>query len=124
MQKEASNTDWNEIQFLSWSEFKQMAPAILQLEVNRLDRMIRGLLQDTDLHNRLVRARFALKKFIACLAQAEQDTLEETCAPYLRAAIMSFSVQPEDGLHAQERETCRYILDRLNYVNDRIALIY
>jgi len=117
------NTDWNELQFVSWSEFRQMTPSILRLEITRMGKLIHALPTDTDFHNSLVRARFALKQFVACLERSEKDTLEETCSVHLRAAIISFSLQPET-LDAQTKQTLRYILDRLNYVYHRIRLIY
>ena len=122
-QVDVSNANWNELQFLSWGEFRQMAPSILQLEVTRMGKIIRAFPADTDFHNGLVRARFVLKQFIACLEQAEQDTVEEACAEHLRTAIMSMSFRPE-GLDAQTNETCDYILGRLDYIHNRIRLIY
>ncbi len=123
MQAEIPNINWNEIQFLSWDEFKQMAPSILQLEVTRLGKVIGTFPTDNDFHNRLVTARFALKQFIACLQQAEKGTFEHTCCDHLRAAIMNMSLQP-DGLDDAVRDTCRYVLDRLNTIYNRIRLIY
>lgn len=123
MTTKTPNLNWNEIQFLSWKEFQQMAPSILQLEITRIGKVIRSFPDDTDFHNSLVRARFELKQFVSCLKQAKKDSFEETCAPHLRAAIMSMSVQsPPTDL--QTRETCGYVLDRLNYINHRISLIY
>ncbi len=123
MQANAPNPNWNEIQFLSWKEFQQMAPSILQLEVTRLGGLIRALQDDTEFHNRLVRARFALKEFIRCVETAQKDTVEQSCAGRLQTAIANISFQPE-GLDGDTQETCRYILDRLNYVHHRIPLIY
>ena len=56
------NDNWNELQFLSWREFEQMAPSILQLEVTRLGKVMQSQIDDTDFHNRLVRARFSLQQ--------------------------------------------------------------
>ncbi len=123
MNAEAPRVEWNELQFLSWSEFKQMAPSILRLEVTRLGKVIQNFPRDTEFHNSLVRSRFALEQFIACLPQAEKDTIEETCSAHLRAAIVHASFLPQD-LDEETKRTCRYILDRLNYVYNRIGLIY
>ena len=123
MPAEAPHTSWNEIQYLSWSEFKQMTPSILQLEVTRLGKIIDSVHDDTDFHNGLVRARFAAKKFIVCLENAKKDRVEETCAAHLREAIANVSLRPEN-LDPQTEDTCRYILNRLNYVYFRIRLIY
>jgi len=119
----APKIDWNELQFLSWGEFKQMTPSILGLEVTRLGKVIQSFSEDTEFHNSLVRARYSLEQFIACLSHARKETVEDTCAGHLREAIMHASFQSE-GLDEATRNTCRYILDRLNYVYKRIALIY
>jgi len=116
-------SDWNELQFVSWSEFRQMTPSILRLEITRMGKLIQTFRGDTDFHNSLVRARFALEQFVACLERSEKDTLEATCAEHLRAAIIGFPL-PSETLDAQTRQTHRYILDRLNYVYHRIRLIY
>lgn len=118
-----AQTSWNELQFLSWGEFRQMTPSILQLEVTRIGGLIRTFPESNEFHNGLVRARFALKRFIACLEHAEKDTVEESCAQHIRTAIMNMSLQPDD-LDTQTRDTCSYILDRLHYALHRIRLIY
>ena len=123
MQREVPDSNWNELEYLSWGEFRDMAPSILQLEVTRLGTLIAGSPSDSDFHNHLVRARFALKQFIACIEQAEKDTIEATCGAHLQAAIMSMSFQPEN-LDPDTKKTCSYILDRLNYAHYRIGLIY
>lgn len=123
MQAGTPNVDWNELQFLDWNEFKQMTPTILQLEVARLGGVIDSNLDDTDFHNSLVRSRYELQKFIACLGRAEKDTIEESCCEHLRLAIINLSILP-DAVNAQTRNICTYVLDRLNYVYNRIRLIY
>lgn len=115
--------DWNELQFVSWAEFKRMAPSILQLEITRLESLLPAASTNTDLHNSIVRARFSVRQFIACLERADRTTVEETCAPHLQTAVMSLSLSPAT-LDAPARETCRYILDRLNYVYRRLPLVY
>ena len=123
MRIEVPKENWNEIQFLSWSEFKQMAPSILRLEVTRLEKIIQAFRENTEYHNSLVRARFALKQFIGCIEETEKGKLEETCSAYLRTAIMNMSLEPE-GLDDHTKQTCSYVLDRLKYVYHRIRLIY
>ena len=117
------NINWNEIQFLSGSEFRQMAPSILQLEITRLGKCIRSCPEGSDFNTGLVRARFELTQFIACLKRAQKDSLQRICVPHLQVAIMNLSIQPTD-LDLQTKETCRYVLDRLTYVHHRIRLIY
>jgi hypothetical protein len=123
MPEEAPRISLNELHYLSWGEFKQTAPAILRLEITRLGKIIQAFPGDTDFHNSLVRARFALKQFIEGLEQAKTDSPSATCTEHLHVAIMNISYQPE-GLDAQTKKTCSYIFDRLSYVYHRIAHIY
>lgn len=123
VQAKRQDPKWNELQFVSWSEFKQMVPTILQLEVTRIGQLIELSRGNVDFHNALVGSRYALRQFIASVPDACQETIAETCAPHLRAAILNFP-PPPDNLDARAKETCRYVLDRLKYVNNRIDLIY
>ena len=112
----------NEIQFLSWDEFRQMAPSILQLEVTRLGTLIDAA-GATDFRNALVKARFEVKRFIACVQDAEKETVEDGCAAHLQTALLNVSLV-NANLDEKTTATLHYIIDRLKYVNDRIALIY
>lgn len=113
----------NEIHFLRWNEFRRMAPAVLQLEVARIDRLIRTQPVGTDFYNTLIKARFELKNFMACLEGAEKESLEECCAAHLRAALLLVSMRPAD-LDENTRHTLNYVLDRLKYICDHIGRIY
>ena len=113
----------NEIQFLSWQEFRQMAPSILQLEVTRLGTLIDALHGATDFRNALVKARFEVRRFIACVQEADKATVEETCAPHLQAALLNVSLANEN-LGEKTTATLDYVIDRLKYVNDRVTLVY
>ncbi|MDE2730149.1 MAG: hypothetical protein OXM02_04215 [Bacteroidota bacterium] len=107
----------NEIQYVPWSQFRQMVPSILGLEVMRLSRCIDRSDPQADLRNELVQARFSLRKFIACVEQASQDGVE-ACSPLLESALLQ--VLPSAG-HQPELD---YVIDRLTYVQDRIPYIY
>ena len=113
----------NEIQFLSWTEFRQMAPSILQLEVTRLGTLIDAAGGATDFRNALVKARFEMKQFIACVQQADKETVEATCAPHLQAALRTVSLV-NANLDEKTTATLDYVIDRLTYFNDRIPFIY
>ena len=112
----------NELQFLSREEFRQMAPAILRLEVDRLGALIDAA-ETTDYRNALVKARYELRRFIACVQETEPGNVEETCAPRLEAALLavSFASAPPDERTAR---TLGYVADRLRYVHDRLRLLY
>ncbi len=122
MRAKEGKTDWNELQFLSWNKFRQMAPSILQLEVTRLGTLIDASGGAIDFRNALVKARFEVKQFIACLQQADKDNVE-ACAPPRQAALLNVSLV---HTHRDEATAARldYVINRLKYVNDRIALIY
>lgn len=114
---------WNELQFVSWGEFRQMTPPILGLEITRMGVVLRSLTKGTAPYNDVVRARFELGKFVSCIQKCEKDAVDEKCATCLRAAIMSLA----NGLahiDAELRPVCSYILDRLEYVHNRMRLIY
>lgn len=113
----------NEIQFLSWEEFQQMVPSILQLEVTRLGTLIDATGTATDFRNALVKARFEVKKFIACVQVAEKTTVQEACALHVQTALLNVSLVQANR---DEKTTAilAYIIDRLTYVNNRIAFIY
>ena len=113
----------NEIQYLSWKEFRRMAPSILRLEATRLGTLMDGAGDDLNFRNTLAQARFELKRFEAGLDEATPDTLEATCGPSLRAALMALALAV-DGQSAATAETLRYVLNRLSYIHDRLALIY
>lgn len=100
-----------------------MAPAIIQLEISRLEEMIGSLQADSDFRNALVKARFELKKFSECLARAAKEDLESACAGHLRNAIISLSFQ-SPGLDERAAGTRQYILERLTHVYNRIPLVY
>lgn len=113
----------NELQFVGWKEFRQMVPSIVQLEIARLSRVIASTRGQPDVCNTLVKARFELDTFIACLRYADKDALEVTCAPHLQAALLAISVLAAE-LDEADAATLRYIADRLSHVNDRMELIY
>ena len=54
---------------------------------------------------------------------AEQETVEQVCALHLQAALLNVSLV-NTNRDEETTATLHYVMDRLNYVNDRIALIY
>ncbi len=115
--------EWNEIEFLSWREFRQMAPSIIQLEITRIGNLIDQSGDDTDFRNRLVKARYELRKFTECLNRADKTSFQYQCSAHLQTAVLTISVNSEN-LDQKTAETLQYILERLRYVNNRIQLIY
>ncbi len=113
----------NELPFLRWSEFRQMAPSILRLEVTRLGTLIDAAPEATDFRNLLVKARYELKRFIACVQEADRETLADACAPHLEAALLNVSLA-HTNLDEETATTLRYVADRLQHVNERLALVY
>lgn len=108
----------NEIQFLRADNFRQMAPPILRLEVDRLAGLIDGLGADLEARNALVRARFALARFIGAIEAAEEAD------PADLEAILIHLALPEAHLDAEQRGVLHYVVDRLRYVHDRLPLLY
>jgi hypothetical protein len=119
----APSADWNEVQFLSWTECREMAPSILQLEITRLGTLLAAPAGHGEIRNSLVRARFEIQEFVSRLEQTTREMVEAACLPHLQVAIVSLSVLPDD-IDEQTRATCGYVLDRLQYVHHRIRLLY
>jgi hypothetical protein len=115
--------DWNELQFVSWDEFRRMAPSILQLEITRMDGLLPALGAHANSYNDVVRARFCVRQFVTCIEGAEKEHLEPDCAAHLHNAILSLSLPPDD-LDAQALNTWRYVLGRLSDINRRLPLVY
>ncbi len=115
--------DWNELEFLSWKEFQQMGPAIIQLEISRISKLTNQFTPETDFYNSLVKARFELKKFVNCVKETKHGPLPDSSTDHLRNAIMSISLG-ESNQDQKANQTLNYILTRLNYVYNRIGFVY
>jgi hypothetical protein len=113
----------NEIQFLSWAEFRRMAPSVLRLEISRLSRVLQAGTLNAGFHNVLVKVRFDLTRFVACLECADKASVETACAEHLRSALLALSIE-RDELDEETAKTATYVMDRVKYVHDRIGLTY
>ncbi|MEX0821136.1 MAG: hypothetical protein WD021_03235 [Rhodothermales bacterium] len=109
--------DWNELDFVGWKEFRRMAPAVIGLELSRLERVLAGLAPGSDAYNTLVRARYEMRRFADGLADAEKGEAEHGAEP-LRRALLAVSLLAED------HDTLEYVARRLHYVHERLKLIY
>lgn len=120
---EDQKRDWNELEFISWKEFQQMAPSILQLEITRISKLLQSFPSDTNFYNALVKVRFELKSFVECLEKTTQTQVESNCAAHLQNALICMPVAIQT-IDPATRKILDYILDRIKYVNERIKLIY
>lgn len=112
---------WNELGFVPWNSFRRMAPSILTLEVTRLGELIGGAVE-IEFRNALVKTRYELGLFVDSLSTgngraAGFDTV------HLQAAILNLPLD-YPGIDAKTVETLTYILDRLQYVHNRIRFVY
>jgi len=107
--------EWNELEFLSWKEFQQMGPAIIQLEITRISKLLRQFTSEMDFYNALVKARFELNQFIAGVEKTTQAPLPNDCSDPLRRAIVAISMQ-EIELDEDADQTLQYVLDRLKII--------
>lgn len=111
----------NEVQFLSWDEFRRMGPSILRLEISRLERLTRVSCPDSELYNALVMARFELSRLVSVLDRTEAPV--EHCADHLRKALLSLSFASAEG-EDEVSEALHPILSRLHYLHHRMELVY
>ncbi|RMI09757.1 MAG: hypothetical protein D6681_06770 [Calditrichaeota bacterium] len=114
---------WNELEFLSWKEFRSMAPAIITLEINRIGRLLDTYSPELKVHNALVKGRYEMKQFVEKLERVEGPPLPPDFAAHLQAAILALSFSAHHLPETFQQELA-YILDRLNYIFRRIDLIY
>ncbi len=123
MQPSNSKPQWNELEFVSWKEFMQMAPSIIQLEISRIGSVINAPATNLDIRNVLVRARFELREFQECLQLADGPPLGDPCVAHLRTSILSLSIRNQ----IRDKETTitlDYVFDRLISMLERIDLIF
>ena len=123
MQLSNPKPHWNELQFLSLKEFKQMATSIIQMEISRIGDIVNASFTHIDFRNVLVQGRFDLKRFQECLQHAERPPLKDSCVAHLRTAIICLSSQTQIQ-DIRAATTLKYICDRLNSVLRRIDLIF
>ena len=114
--------EWNELDFVGWKEFRRMAPAVVGLELGRIERLIAAEEVGSDTYNSLVGVRFSLKSFSDGLDLAGRESLPERAAQ-LRRALLTVSMLAAT-VSDDAAETLRYVSHRLNYINNRINLIY
>jgi hypothetical protein len=113
----------NELEFLSWHQFHQMAPPIMQLEITRIGDLINRVGSDLEMRNALVKVRHELVQFIAAIEHCTDGRISETMKERLNSAIVNLpldQVTPKGDIH----ESLRYILDRLRSIQTRIDYIY
>ena len=123
MQPSNSKPQWNELEFVSWKEFAQMAPSIIQLEISRIGSVINAPATNLDIRNVLVRARFELREFQECLQLAHGPPLRDSCVAHLRTSILSLSIKNQ--IRDEETTiTLNYVFDRLISMLERIDLIF
>lgn len=121
MSSKSSKPDWNELQYISWNEFKKMAPPVIKLEINRIGKLIDQVQSGSGFYNALIKARYELNQFVGCLEKTSSPPLPDSCTEHLRKAILNLSLEDADE---DISKTIHYILNRLNYVHNRVGMIY
>ena len=114
---------WNELEFISWRQFQQMAPSIIRLEITRLGGLIEAAGLKNDVRNDLVRVRFELRKFIVEVEGCADGRLSKATRERLDAAIVNLPLD-QAGEDEEFRTSLAYILDRLRSIQKRIDYIY
>jgi hypothetical protein len=118
----ARELEWNELDFVGWKEFRRMAPAVVGLELGRIERLIASDEIGSDTYNSLVGVRFSLKKFSDGLDLAGRESLPDRAA-HLRHALLAVSMLA-GTVSDDSAETLRYVSLRLNFIHNRINLVY
>jgi hypothetical protein len=121
MSSKKSKPDWNELEYISWKEFKKMAPPIIKLEINHIGELLNDVKSGSDIYNAFIKTRYELPQFIECLALTNSPPLPDSCSAHLGKAILNLPTADSIG---GDPKIIHYILDRLNYVYNRIGMIY
>lgn len=127
MSRNSHKSDWNELEYISWKEFKKMAPPIIKLEMNRIGKLISSFNPGSESYNAWIKARHELSQFVECLDNTAKPPLPDSCADHLSRAILNLSLSSQHEIadsNERTQSTLHYILDRLNYVLGRIGMIY
>ena len=116
--------EWNELDFVGWKEFRRMAPAVVALEVSRLDRLISALEPGCAEYNALVRTRYELRRFADGLAAASRESLADRREHLNRALLAATLISENVQTNAIQPEAVQYVIHRLRYIHQRLDLIY
>jgi len=120
MSSKSNKENLNELQYISWKEFKKMAPPVIKLEINRIGKLTNSVSSGSDIYNSFVKARYELNQFVECLEKTDSPPLPNSCTEHLSKAILNLALEDADESISK---TTHYILDRLNYVYNRIGMI-
>jgi len=115
--------DWNELEFTNWNDFRRMAPAIIQLEISRLGKIISSLKATNNTHNLLVKARFDLTQFQNHIKESDEGKIIESQMEKLYSALMCVSRAYEDS-DENLKSKITYINDRLTDLINKSQMLY
>jgi len=114
---------WNELEFVSWRQFRQMAPPIMRLEVTRIGELIGRAGSNHEMRNALVKVRYELLEFVVAVEHCTDGRISGRARERLDAAIVNVPLDQADSggdMHA----SLAYVLDRLHSIQKRIDFIY
>lgn len=112
---------WNELDFLDSHELRQMGPAIIRLEIDRLSEVLRSQGLEPESSDCVRRARYELKTFADSL---ETDAGGAELAPRLEVAAINLAGVLEGTIEPDAVLKVGYVLDRVQYLRNRISLLY
>jgi hypothetical protein len=114
--------NWNELEFTNFADFKRMAPSIIQLEITRLEKIIRSLEASDYSHNLLVKARFDLIQFKEQIQNSSAKINDEKLEKLFSALFCISEASRDSDIMIKEKTT--YILDRLNDLVNKSRMLY
>ncbi len=119
---DAETGGWNELQFVSRSEFERMAPPVVQLEISRLSALMASSISDSEMYNTLVRLRYNLTTFIE-MVTSSNDLKSEEMKSILSEVLLLIGGTLEMCPNAMQ-DDLKYVADRVEYIYNRISFIY
>jgi hypothetical protein len=109
------HTGWNEVHFVTIGEFRNNAPAVIGLEINRLTDVLGGLDPGSAVYNEVVGARHLLRIATVEIQESTNSRLTSEVTTAIESAVLRLAVEFEscDAVVAGHLE---YTMNRLDYL--------
>ena len=114
---------WNELEFLSWSQFQKMAPAIVRLEARQLQRIQPQAVDCRELNTAIAWAIVTLRELATSIEQSPSAQAAYQCSGWLERAVLAITFAAGKA-PAPMLPVLQNVLDHLGALQKRWMLLY
>ena len=100
-------------------EFRQNAPAVVGLEINRLTAVLNHMEFGSEAYNEIVAARHELRKVISQIESSTGTRLDPEIASEVDTVILRLSAESRSG-NSDIASTLEYSINRLDYLTSKM----